>query len=56
MCCAVLALVFPAGCSRHRESAGIFGLQPIIEPSGRLSCKTSITLSSIKVGWKRFRV
>lgn len=36
------------GCSRHRESQGLLGLQPIIEPSGSLSCKTAITLSSIK--------
>lgn len=38
-----------AGSSRRRESSGIFGLQPIIEPSSSLSCKTAITLSSIKV-------
>lgn len=37
-----------SGCSRHRESDGIFGLQPIIEASASLSCKTAITLSSIK--------
>jgi uncharacterized protein affecting Mg2+/Co2+ transport len=46
--CAQLACA-TAGSSRRRESSGIFGLQPIIEPSSSLSCKTAITLSSIKV-------
>lgn len=36
------------GSHRHKESTGFFGLQPIIEPSSSLTCKTGITLNAIK--------
>jgi hypothetical protein len=42
--------VITTGSHRHKESTGLFGLQPIIEPSSSLTCKTGITLNAIKVG------
>lgn len=44
------APVVTTGSHRHKESTGLFGLQPIIEPSSSLTCKTGITLNAIKVG------